>query len=137
MKDFQQLVVVQKMVSNLSLPVAVVGCPTVRELDGLALSSRNVYLDRDERSQASFLYKSLRTGASLVEEGERELRTVIAKMGAVLAQAPLADVEYLAVVDPETFLELNHVEAGSKIRLLAAARFGRARLIDNVGVVTR
>lgn len=132
-KDFQQLAVIRQMVHDLSLPVEVVGCPTVREPDGLAMSSRNAYLTPAERAAAPVVHRALQAGRALVEAGERDPATVRAAMAAVIDAEPLAELDYAEVVDART-LEVTEPLAGT-LRLLAAVRFGSARLIDNVGVV--
>jgi pantoate--beta-alanine ligase len=132
-KDFQQLAVVRRMTADLSIPVEVVGCPTVREPDGLAMSSRNVYLSPEERAQAPTVHRALQAGVAAIAAGERDVLRVQEVMGTVMAEAPLGRVDYLAVVDAATF-EVPDPLAG-ELRLLAAVRFGRARLIDNVGAV--
>jgi pantoate--beta-alanine ligase len=131
-KDFQQLAVVQRMARDLSLPVEVVGCPTVRELDGLALSSRNSYLTGDEREAAPVVYRALRAGLAAILAGERDPAPVRALMGQIIEAEPLAQLDYAEVVDADSF-RIPDPLAGN-LRLLAAVRFGRARLIDNVGV---
>ena len=133
-KDFQQLAVVAKMASDLSFPVEVVGCPTVREPDGLALSSRNAYLTEAERAAAPVLHRSLEAGAAAIDLGERDPAAVRAVMADLIAAEPLADLDYVAVVDART-LEVVDPLAG-ELRLLGAARFGKARLLDNLGVST-
>ncbi len=131
-KDYQQLAIIRRMASDLSLPVEVVGCPTVREPDGLAMSSRNVYLSADERPAATVLWRSLQAGRDAVVEGSRNPDEVEAVMAAVLAAEPKASPDYTAVVDAAT-LDRPDVLDG-ELRLLVAARIGRARLIDNMGV---
>jgi pantoate--beta-alanine ligase len=131
-KDFQQLAVVRRMVSDLSLPVHVVGCPTVREPDGLAMSSRNSYLTPEERAAAPVVHRALLAGAAAVEGGTRDPAAVRAAMEAVVAGEPLGELDYVAVVDADS-LAVPDVLSGN-LRLLAAVRFGRARLIDNMGV---
>ena len=131
-KDYQQLVVIRRMAADLSLPVEVVGCPTFRESDGLAMSSRNVYLTADERPAATVLWRSLQAGRDAVAEGSRDPDEVEAVMAAVLAAEPKASPDYVAVGDAAT-LERPDV-LGGELRLLVAARVGRARLIDNLGV---
>lgn len=131
-KDFQQLAVVRRMVADLSAPVTVVGCPTVREDDGLAMSSRNAYLTDAERAAAPVLYRALRAGAAAVEAGERDPDAVVTAMTEVVATEPLAELDYAAVVDAAT-LEVPRPLRG-ELRLLIAARFGKARLLDNLGV---
>ena len=129
-KDYQQLAIVRRMVCDLSFPVEVVGCPTVREPDGLALSSRNVYLTGEEREVAPVLHRALRSGADAVAGGETDASAVRARMAAVVRAAPLGELDYVEVADPDTLQPLERV--GGDARLFGAVRFGRARLIDNV-----
>ncbi len=131
-KDFQQLAVIRRMASDLSFPVEVVGCPTVRDLDGVALSSRNAYLEPEERAAAPVLVRALRAGAAAVLAGERDATTVRQLVADIVAAEPLADLDYAAVVDAATLAPVDPL--AGELRLLVAARFGRARLIDNVGV---
>ena len=131
-KDFQQLTIVGRMAQDLSLPVRVVGCPTVREFDGLALSSRNAYLNPDERAQAPVLRRALEAGAALVEAGEADGAVVETEMAAVIASASLARIDYAAAVHPAT-LTRGQDRLRGDVRLLVAVRFGKARLIDNLG----
>jgi pantoate--beta-alanine ligase len=131
-KDFQQLVVVRTMARDLSFPVEVVGCPTVRELDGLALSSRNSYLTPGEREAAPVVYRALRAGVATVLAGERDPAAVRTLMAQIIEAEPLAQLDYAEIVDADS-LRIPDPLAGN-LRLLAAVRFGRARLIDNVGV---
>jgi pantoate--beta-alanine ligase len=134
-KDFQQLAVIRRMALDLSFPVEVIGCPTVREANGLAMSSRNRYLTDEERARASVIVAALRAGAEAVEyDGVREAATVRARMRAVLGAEPvIASVDYAEVVDAAT-LQVPETLAG-ELRLLIAARVGAARLIDNLGAV--
>ena len=131
-KDWQQLVVVTRLAADLGLPVEVVGCPTVREPDGLALSSRNAYLTPAERAAAPVLHRALRAGAASIVAGERDPEVVAALVGAIVEAEPLATLVSSDVVDSATLVPPPAL-TGS-IRLLVAARFGRARLIDNIGV---
>jgi pantoate--beta-alanine ligase len=130
-KDFQQLAVVRQLVHDLSLPVEVVGCPTARAADGLALSSRNVYLSPEERAAAPVLHQALQLGRSAIEAGERDPVAVRELMATHVATQPLAQLDYAEVVDARTF-EVPDPLAGT-LRLLVAAKFGSARLIDNEG----
>jgi pantoate--beta-alanine ligase len=130
-KDFQQLAVVRRMVKDLSLPVDVVGCPTVRAHDGLALSSRNAYLSGDERTAAPVLHRALKAGARAAHDG-CDAGQIREAMDAVLATEPLVDPDYAVVVDAAT-LEEPDILTGD-LRLLVAARLPSARLIDNLGV---
>ncbi len=132
-KDFQQLAVIRRMVADLSFPVEVIGCPTLREPDGLALSSRNVYLSAEERAVAPVLQRALRAGAEAVAGGQRGADEVRSLMASIIEAAPLGALDYLEVADP-TSLEALSVLTGP-CRLLGAVRFGRTRLIDNVAAV--
>jgi pantoate--beta-alanine ligase len=131
-KDFQQLAIVRRMVRDLSLPVEVVGCPTVRDVDGLALSSRNSYLDPEERAAAPVIHRALRAGAALIRSGERDATVVRELMAGIIEAEPLARLDYVAVVDADSLVVPEPLSGN--LRLLAAVGFGRARLIDNVGV---
>ena len=131
-KDHQQLAVVRRMVADLSMPVEVVGCETVREADGLAMSSRNAYLTPDQRAAAPVVHRALRAGAAAVLAGETDPGQVRDLMARIIGDEPLGELDYAAVVDAAT-LEVPDEVAGD-LRLLAAVRFGTTRLIDNVGV---
>ena len=131
-KDFQQLAVVRRMAADLSLPVEVIGCPTVRSADGLALSSRNAYLDPDERRVAPTLHRALVAGADCVRAGEVDPAAVVAAMTRTIAAEPRFRLDYAAVVDPAMFSTPDPLTG--ELRLLAAAHLGKARLIDNLGV---
>lgn len=128
-KDWQQLQVVTRMASDLSFPVDVVGCPIVREPDGLAMSSRNVYLDADHRMAARVLSRSLRVGVDAVAAGEVDAAKVASQMTALFDAEPLADLQYAAVVRASTLEAIDVIEGD--VRLLVAAQVGPARLIDN------
>jgi pantoate--beta-alanine ligase len=131
-KDWQQFQVVTRLAADLGLPVDLVGCPTVREPDGLAVSSRNAYLTPEERAAAPVLYRALRAGAAAVIAGERDPAAVADLVGSIVEAEPLATLVSSDVVDSATLVPPPAL-TGS-IRLLVAARFGRARLIDNIGV---
>jgi pantoate--beta-alanine ligase len=131
-KDFQQLAVVRRMVRDLSFPVEVVGCPTVRELDGLAMSSRNAYLTPEQREAAPVIYRALRAGAAAIAAGERDPQAVRELVAGIIEAEPLAELDYVEVVDADSLATPETLQGN--LRLLAAVRFGRARLIDNVGV---
>jgi pantoate--beta-alanine ligase len=130
-KDFQQVAVIRQMTSDLSLPVDVVACPTQREPDGLALSSRNAYLTDAERAAAPVVHTALLVGRLAIDAGERDAERVRELMAGLIEAEPLAELDYAAVVDARTLRVLDPLEG--ELRLLAAVRFGRARLIDNVG----
>lgn len=129
-KDYQQLVVVRRMAADLSMPVTVIGCPIVREPDGLALSSRNVYLSPDQREAAPVLLRALRAGAALVTAGESDPATVRAAMTEVVAAEPRGVLDYAEVAAPETLEPPDTIKG--EVRLLIAARFGTTRLLDNL-----
>ncbi len=122
-KDHQQLEVVKRMVADLSFPVEVVACPTVRAPDGLALSSRNAYLSAEERRAAPVLYRALLAGRATLEAGERDLESVGLAMREVVEAEPLARLDYAEAR-----------EAGPGWRLFVAGRIGTTRLVDNLGV---
>jgi len=128
-KDAQQLAVIKRLARDLDLPVEVVGCPLVREPDGLALSSRNIYLSAEERRAALVLSRGLAAGRSLLAAGEISAEAVKAEMKAVINEVPLVRLDYLEIVDAAT---MEPVAAIDRPILAALAAFvGRARLIDN------
>jgi pantoate--beta-alanine ligase len=129
-KDFQQLAVVRRMAADLSMPVEVVGCPTRREPDGLAMSSRNAYLTATERAAAPVLNRALRRGAAAIAGGETDADAVRRQMSDLVGAEPLAALDYVEVADPDTLQPL--VRCDGRARLLGAVRIGRARLIDNI-----
>jgi pantoate--beta-alanine ligase len=129
-KDAQQLALVKRMVADLDQPVRVVSCPTVREADGLALSSRNVLLSPELRGAASVLFEALSSAAGAARRGERRGDVLRAAMAREIGSEPLARLDYVAVVDDATWEDVGMIEAPA--RALVAARFGPARLIDNL-----
>jgi len=128
-KDYQQVRIVQKLVTDLSLPLEIVVCPIVRAADGLALSSRNVYLGDSERRSALVLSRSLNAARELFDGGERNAKTIRDQLQRAIAAASGVMLEYAAVVDPATLAELSHIEESAVA--LVAARVGNTRLIDN------
>lgn len=131
-KDYQQLLVVRRMVNDMSFPVELVACPTVRDINGVAWSSRNRYLGPDERAAAAVLYRALRAGAASVLAGELDPAEVRSLVGAIVEAEPLVALDYAAVVDSATLVEPEKLHG--ELRLLVAARVGGTRLVDNVGV---
>jgi pantoate--beta-alanine ligase len=130
-KDYQQLVIIRRLVADLSLPVAVVGCPTVRQPDGLALSSRNAYLTPAERVIAPTLFRALVAGRAAVEDLRlTDAAGIRSAMDEVMACQPAFSVDYAAVAEPTDLSAVTTVTG--EVRLLIAARLGRARLIDNL-----
>ena len=131
-KDAQQAAVILRMTHDLNFPIEIVVCPTVREADGLAMSSRNAYLAAEERQAATVLYRALTAATELFRSGEREAERLKAEMEAVLADEPLARTEYASVANPETLEGLNGpIE---KALLFMAVVIGKTRLIDNMTV---
>src|SRR5215471_5081617 len=131
-KDAQQLAVIRRMVRDLDLPVDVVGCPLVREPDGLAMSSRNAYLASDERPAALVLSRSLRQVAEAVLSGERDAAALLEQIRAAVAAEPAVQLDYAEVVDALTLEPVDVVERDTLVAL--AAFVGKARLIDNVAI---
>jgi pantoate--beta-alanine ligase len=129
MKDAQQLRVVARMATDLAL-TTVVACPTVRERDGLAMSSRNVHLSPQERAAAPVLHRALAAGRARWEAGERDAETIRTAVREVVATEPLARLEYVSLADDATLAELRRVDGPALLSL--AARFGTTRLIDNL-----
>jgi pantoate--beta-alanine ligase len=130
MKDYQQLQVIRRMAQDLNFDVEIVGCPIVRDEDGLALSSRNAYLSPEERRAALSLSRSLSGAASAVLGGERESARIVAAVRAEIEREPLARVEYAKVCDPETLAEVARIQGETLLAL--AVRVGKTRLIDNI-----
>jgi pantoate--beta-alanine ligase len=128
-KDAQQLFLVRRMVRDLAFPVEVVGSPTVRESDGLAMSSRNVYLSSEERAAAACLSAALRAASEAVAAGERDAGTLIEAMSGRVGAEPLAGLDYAEVVDDATWDRAEAVDR--PVRALLAVRIGGTRLIDN------
>jgi pantoate--beta-alanine ligase len=129
-KDAQQAAVIRQMTRDLSYPIEIVVCPIVREPDGLAMSSRNVYLDPEERKAATVLSRSLRAAKDAYENGERDAEKLREKMREVLAGEPLANVQYISCADYDTLEELETVTG--KTLLSMAVYIGKTRLIDNI-----
>ena len=128
-KDAQQAVVIKRMVRDLNFPLEVVVCPTLREPDGLAMSSRNVYLNPEERQAATVLYRALSAAKKEFDSGQRDAELLRSILSSTIAAEPLAREEYVSAADPETLAELEQVENG--VLLSLAVRIGKTRLIDN------
>jgi len=131
-KDMQQLAVIRRMTADLNLPVAIVPVPTVREPDGLAVSSRNGYLDPEQRKVAPLLYRALQEAEKQIRSGEKDAAKIRAAALGVLGQAPLVRVEYLEVVDPDEMQPVSRVTP--PVHVAGAVWLGATRLIDNVFV---
>lgn len=128
-KDAQQLAVIRRMVRDLNFDIEIVGCPIVREKDGLAMSSRNTYLSKEEREAALILHKSLMLGKGMMEQGERDASKIKAAIVKNIETEPLARIDYVEIVDAET-LENAEAIKGSVLTAMAVY-IGRTRLIDN------
>ncbi len=128
-KDAQQVAVLKRMVRDLNFPVELVVCPTIREPDGLALSSRNSYLSPDERKAATVLYRALSAAKSKYDGGERNAELLRTIMRDVVSSEPLAHGQYISAADPETLEELQKIDAA--VLLSLAVQIGKTRLIDN------
>jgi pantoate--beta-alanine ligase len=131
-KDAQQLAVIRRMTIDLDLPIEVVGCPLVRETDGLALSSRNVYLERDDRRAATILSGALYMASETVVRGERDAAAIRQLIVDTVANVPQVRLDYVEVVDTETLEPVDQLTGDTLVAL--AAFVGKARLIDNVTI---
>jgi pantoate--beta-alanine ligase len=131
-KDAQQAAVIRRMVANLNMPLKIVVCPTVREPDGLAMSSRNQYLSPQHRKDATIIYKAIQRGQEMVLAGTVEASRVIDQMKATLAQVPAMQSEYVSIVDAETLEQIDSLRG--RVLIAIAARIGSTRLIDNAVV---
>ncbi|MFC1925398.1 pantoate--beta-alanine ligase [Chloroflexota bacterium] len=129
-KDAQQVAVIRKMVSDLNMNLRVVVAPTVREADGLAMSSRNVYLSPEERKAALVLCKSLDLARELCSQGERNADSLRQQMVDLIQSEPLAEIDYVSIANTESLEELSEVDCSALVSL--AVRFGKTRLIDNI-----
>lgn len=131
-KDYQQALIVKKMVKDLNIPTQIVLLPTVREKDGLAISSRNSYFNERERKAATILYKSLKEARKWIKNGERDPSQIVDKMRNFIAKEPLTKIDYIAVVNSESLEEVKEIKRGDLIAL--AVYIGKVRLIDNMKV---
>lgn len=129
-KDYQQAALVKRLVADLNMGVTIDVRPTIREKDGLAMSSRNRYLSPEDRRAATILYRAFQAGRQAIEEGARAASTVERIMRKTVAQEPTAHIEYLALCDPASLEPLKQVEG--RVLLLGAIRIGKVRLIDNM-----
>tara|TARA_B110000438_G_C15694497_1_gene598310 strand:+ start:159 stop:1016 length:858 start_codon:yes stop_codon:yes gene_type:complete len=135
-KDFQQIVVVKNLVKEFRLPIEIIPCPTIREKDGLALSSRNVYLSLEERSEAPVLYRALSAAAKEIVRGEQDTKYLSSLVESIIKKESKGRLDYVGIVYEETFASPTCLDqSGKSVRILIACTFGEARLIDNIGVV--
>jgi pantoate--beta-alanine ligase len=128
-KDYQQLLVVKKMVNDFNLDIAITGMPTIREGDGLAMSSRNGYLNRKERISAVSLSTALKTSQEMVKNGERRAEKIIGEMEKIIKNEDAAKIDYISICNPDTLKDIEAIDNRALAAL--AVRFGKARLIDN------
>jgi pantoate--beta-alanine ligase len=129
-KDAQQAIVIKRMVADLNMPLEIVVCPTVREPNGLAISSRNKYLTAQQKNDAANIYKSLQTCRRLIDAGTMATSQIIAEMQKILEQIPSGEIEYISIVDAETLESIEKI--AGKVLAAVAVRLGPARLIDNI-----
>lgn len=129
-KDYQQLTIIRRMVRDLNFPIEIIGVPTVREADGLALSSRNQYLNTDERAQATVLYRAMTRVKELADRGQKSVRELIDVAKGVIASANSSRVDYISIVDADNLQALETLRPNAVIAL--AVFIGKTRLIDNL-----
>jgi len=130
-KDAQQLAVIKQMIKDLKMDVKIVGCPIVREADGLAMSSRNVYLSPSERKEALVLNHSLELAKKIISSGERRVNIILAVMKELLTKIPSANLDYIKIVEADNFEIVDELEKGKEYFVLLACKIGKTRLIDN------
>jgi pantoate--beta-alanine ligase len=132
-KDAQQLAVIKRMVADLDIPLKIVGCPTVRDADGLALSSRNRYLSPGQRKDATCISCSLKIAREMIEAGQTNPKTIAGKIRRIITSVKsLNSIDYISIVDADTLQEVNRIKG--RVLIAIAARFGSTRLIDNLTV---
>jgi pantoate--beta-alanine ligase len=129
-KDAQQSIIIQRMVADLNMPLKIVVCPTVREKDGLAMSSRNRYLNPDERKDAALLYASLQEAEILIGTGLRDSKKIIAEMEKIINLSRRTKIDYISIVNAQTLEEIEQVKG--RFLIAIAVKIGQARLIDNI-----
>ncbi|AMM41346.1 pantoate--beta-alanine ligase [Candidatus Desulfofervidus auxilii] len=129
LKDYQQYIVIKRMVRDLNYPIKIIGCPIVRETDGLAMSSRNVYLTSEQRPSALSLYKSLNIAQEMVNKGERKAKNIIKAVSTFIQKHPYTKIDYVKLCHPETLEDLEEIKERALLAL--AVKVGKARLIDN------
>jgi len=133
-KDAQQAIIIKRMVSDLNFPIEIIVAPIVREIDGLAMSSRNAYLTPSERKQAPVIFQALTQAAELIQKGERRSTYIEKRIGQIIATANLARIEYIQVVSEKDLQPVPIIEPGTFVAV--AVRFGKTRLIDNLELMT-
>lgn len=131
-KDAQQVAVIKQMVKDLKLNIKIIMCPIIRESDGLAMSSRNVYLSKQERSDATALYRSLQAAKKIIESGERKVSLVLSEMNSLYNSISSAQLDYIKIVESDTFELVDELTEGKVFFVLVACKIGKTRLIDNI-----
>ncbi len=129
-KDAQQAIVIRRMVADLNMPLEIVVCPTVRESNGLAVSSRNKYLSEQQKQDAANIYKALQKCQQMIDAGVKNTSEIIDEMRKILQQVPSIEIEYISIVDADTLQNIEHITG--KVLIAVAVRMGPARLIDNI-----
>jgi len=129
-KDAQQAIVIRRMVADLNMPLEIAICPTVREPNGLAISSRNKYLTEQQKKDAANIYKSLQKCRQMIDAGVKETTEIITEMSKILQQVPSIEIEYISIVDAETLRNIDRI--AGKVLAAVAVKIGPARLIDNI-----
>lgn len=136
-KDAQQSVVIRKMVKDLNIPIAIDIVPTMREHDGLAMSSRNVYLNPDERKNAAVLNQSLKVAAEMISKGEKSTQRIITEVSTMVNSMNPTQIDYIEIVDAENLETKTTLKRGDTVLIPLAVRFGSTRLIDNIILTIR
>jgi pantoate--beta-alanine ligase len=129
-KDAQQVIVIKRMVADLNMPLKVVVCPTIREPSGLAVSSRNQYLSKQQKKDATYIYKALKNSKSLIKAGATKSKTITDEAKKILKKVPSIKIEYISIVDAETLQEIEQL--AGKVLIAVAVKIGSTRLIDNI-----
>jgi pantoate--beta-alanine ligase len=129
-KDAQQALVIKQMVADLNMPLKVVVCPTVRQAEGLAVSSRNQYLTRQQKKDATYIFRALKKSESQIKQGIKRSKSIIGEMKKILKQVPSIKIEYISIVDAETLQELDKITG--RVLIAVAVKIGSTRLIDNI-----
>ncbi|MCL5773122.1 MAG: pantoate--beta-alanine ligase [Firmicutes bacterium] len=131
-KDAQQLIIIRKMIKDLNMDIKIISVPTIRETDGVALSSRNKYLNEEERKQAVCLYQSILRAKEMIDSGERSAEKIKAGMEKVIKEKPLAGIDYIEIVDASKLKKLDSISG--RVLVALSVKIGKARLIDNIMV---
>lgn len=133
-KDAQQLAVIKQMVQDLKLNVKIIGCPIVREEDGLAMSSRNVYLSLTERKEALILHRSLELAKKIISSGEKSVNVILSEMNQLISKTPSSKLDYIKIVEADTFEITDELKSDEEYYILIACKIGKTRLIDNIKI---